>query len=236
MTTTRHTLAWGALLLVTLTPQAALADWMIASGGGDRAIPDESFDYLSDDDRSFISSGFLTVQREAFYEFYLGVEYTWATEDAEPFSGLSTHLNTTGLLAVARLEHEVAPWFVPYLQVGAGAYYARLEVKLDDETRQQGVWVPGMSQLGGLEFRLPKPALRKVFGSTPNDALWNFTAGLAIEAGYLHVGTATFDDLQRPAPQRTLDPDEAPLPASPLSFGEVDLSGPMLRFALHVRF
>jgi len=226
----------AALGLLVVAPQSAHADWMIAYGGGEQAIPDESFDYLSDDESSFVSSLFLNAQYEVFYEFYLGAEINWATEEAEQIDDFSTDLNTTGLLAVARIEHEVAPWFVPYIQVGAGGYRLNLKAQFASQERQQAVWAPAMSQIFGLEFRLPKPALRKMFGASPGDFGWNFTAGLALEAGYLHVGTAEFDDLQRPAPRRTPDPDEAPLAAAPLSLGDVDLSGPLLRFALHVRF
>ena len=91
-------------------------------------------------------------------------------------------------------------------------------------------------QLGGLEFMIPRRYLRSLFNLSHDSMWWDFTTGLALEAGYQHMGTIKFDALERPEPDKKPEPDEELLPADSINYGDIDLSGFTLRFGLHVHF
>lgn len=225
----------AALLLVVTTTAAVSAETLrLSLGGSDAAVTDTGYDYLSDD--NFLSMAQLGVDFSPVKGFWVGLEYDWAVKSSSAFPALDTTLDVDGLLVNARYEYDVLSFFSPYVQVGGGFYHFELDAEFGSETREDDAYAGTFIGLIGAEFHVPTSFMRRLFGINKRGWARDLTFGFMIEGGYRLVTNATFDNLVRPEPDKEPEPEDRPIETAPLSFGDVDLSGVIMRSALVVRF
>ena len=223
----------GALGVTQSSPTSAQG-LLFVTGAGDVVVNDSSYDLISRD--QFMSPDFISGQVELIPQLYAGLEYSASSEMME-LEGMSTTFQTTGVMAVARLEYELTPWLIPYLQLGVGGFHAEMKLSVyGNSPLEQSVWVPGAVQLGGLELMVPRTFLRRILSVESGSAFWDFTLGLSLEMGYQTAGLIEFDALERPTPDQKPKPEDTMLPIAKLDYGQVDMSGMTLRFGLNVHF
>jgi hypothetical protein len=227
-------LALATAASICASPAPADAEAIIMLGGKDQAVSDDSYDFLSDN--QFLSAGHLSVAVGVFDRIFVGLEYVWAEEDFEPFDAVHNVLQLDGLTLISRFELPVSDFFRPYVSVGLGVYYADLMATVSSAEREQQLWLPAASGLVGVELVVPPRFVRTFLGISKSSVFSELTFGFNLEAGYEWVLTADFDNLQRPEPDVEPAPEDRPIEPLGIQYGDVDLSGAMMRSAFVTRF
>ncbi len=223
----------AVIALATVVSTEAQADTLsFRLGGSDAAVTDDSYDFLSDD--PFLSMGQLGVHYALLDNLWVGMEYAWGVENLDPLQGVSTTLDIDGLYLSARGQYEVLSFLTPYAVLGGGFNNMELDVTVAGQSRAQTATTFLAYGLIGTEIHLPKSSLRKLFKISKRGWARDLTIGFALEAGYQWSGQADFTELSRPSSDD--EPEQAPLEASDLNLGTVDLSGVVMRSAFFVRF
>ena len=225
-------LVCAAALLVSATAGAESLKFTL--GGSDSAVTDTGYDYLDDD--NFLTMGQLGADFTFVPGFWVGVEYDWGVRRDNTFGRLDTTLDIDGLLVNARYEYDVASFFSPYVQAGGGFYHLQLGANFGDERREDDAFAGVFHGLVGVEFHVPKKIVRRIFGISKRSTMGDFTFGFMLEGGYRVVTESSFNDLIRPEPDKKPEPEDRPLETEPVRFGDLDLSGVVMRSALVVRF
>lgn len=237
---TRAALALSTAAAVLLLAAPAHADWaLITLGGADQAINDDAFYLLSDD--GFISDSHLTAQVTILDGLRAGLEWSWAQESHDPVEGSSTALDMDAFYLTARLEHPVTSWLTPYVLGGVGLGILDMELK-NSATWEQRAYTGNGMLVGGVDLHLPTSAVQSLFNLDPKGSARDFTVGFYLELGYRLTSDATFDNLTTPeieeetSSRTPTDPTPEPIPIEDASLGVVNLSGPIMRGGLLVRF
>lgn len=216
------------------TPQTADAEAILALGGKDQAVSDDSYDFLSDD--QFLSAGHLSVAVGVIDRLFVGLDYVWASEESSPFVAAHSVLDLDALMLTSRVELPATDFFRPYASLGAGVTYADLLVTLSGADREQQLWLPTVSGLVGVELVVPPNLMRRVLGIPKSSVFANLTVGVNLEAGYEWMLEADFDDLKVPEPDVEPKPEDRPLDSLGIKYGTVDMSGAVMRSAIVTRF
>ena len=230
-------LATIAVVIVGATSLGAEAqadDFSFRLGGSDAAITDKGYDFLSAD--NFLSMGHLSGQLALMEHVWVGLEYNWALEQADPITDVSTKLDIDGLSASVRAQADLLPFLTPYIAAGVGFEHLELSVALAGQAREQDAFIGIFHGLIGVDLHVPSAWMRRVFNISKRGWAGDMTFGIVFEGGYQLATAADFSQLTPPEPDKEPEPEDKPIDAASVGLGELDLSGVILRSAFMIRF
>jgi len=210
-----------AMLLVS-TPAAADAN--LALRLGSIWVTDPDFDLVSTTDA--IPSMQLAVGWDTGGPLSFEVAYGFASSSAETFEVIQSSFFLHQFQGAAYYGVPLSDWWRAYGRGAAGLELGVLRLE-DLSTTVLGASALGLGLEGtvGIELRMP------VSGSGDR---WATTLGLSVEAGYGWRPLAhSFDDAEVDHDE---DAEPLPLRAGAIDVGDVNLSGPILRFGGVLRF